>query len=180
MTASTSNKATLDLSGQSAETTTYDFNLGERALTSGERPDMHGASLDLDAAMSLMGSEISDWLDGTINDIQESLLGHIAAGGKPPRTLMHMLQELRGQAGSMGFPLASRASSALYKLLEAGHAGPADILVAHIEALRAIVSDRAKGLENDLAVALVEALEQYGSLWSSRNAGNHSESNLQA
>ena len=132
--------------------------------------------IDLDMTLQAMGPEIAAWIETTTQHLQGALDTHISLGGKPSRTLMHLLQDLRGQAGSMGFPLASRAAAALYRLLEASRPAPVEILISHVDAIRAIISENARGTGSSLAIALVEALEEYGNIWITGKSGNISES----
>jgi hypothetical protein len=142
----------------------------------GAHYDVHSAAFDLDNALQLMAPEIGEWVEITTQRLQGALATHISLGGKPPRSLLHLLQDFRGQAGSIGFPLASRVAAALYRLLEAGTLAPADVLVSHIDAIRAIVVEDARGTENLLASSLVQALEEFGEIWIAGESGKNSES----
>jgi hypothetical protein len=138
------------------------------------RFDKRSTDLDLDNALLLMAPEIAEWLDGNTQRLQNALVAHLEHGGRPERALMHLLQDLRGQAGTIGFPLAGRAITALYRLLDSETPAPADVMMAHVDAFKAIVSENARGTDNPLAMALVEALEEFGNLWFSQDSGNHS------
>jgi HPt (histidine-containing phosphotransfer) domain-containing protein len=152
--------------------------LSSKALVAGPRFDVRGADVDLTATLSLMAPEISDWFETTCADLQQSLATYVVEGGRVPRELMHHLHELRGQAGTMGFPLVSRVAAALQRLLEMERGPPPDVLTAHIDAIRAIVSENAKAMTSELAIALVDALEEFGRIWSSPDFGNGSESSF--
>jgi hypothetical protein len=144
----------------------------------GARFDQHIANLDLDNALLLMAPEIAEWLESNIQRLKDALAAHLSVGGKPSRALMHLLQDLRGQAGSIGFPFAGRAAAALHRLLEADKPAPSEVLTAHIDAIKAIVVENARGADNPLAEALVEALEEFTNIWISPASGNNSESSL--
>jgi hypothetical protein len=75
------------------------------------RFDQRSADHDLDNALLLMAPEITDWLETNTQNLQGALATYLSIGGRPPRTLMHSLQDLRGQAGSIGFPLAGRVAA---------------------------------------------------------------------
>lgn len=150
---------------------------GERATgDAASSSDVHNATFDLDNALQLMAPEIGEWFESTTQRLQGELATHIDIGGKPPRSLLHLLQDFRGQAGSIGFPLASRVATALYRLLEADVPAPSDVLVSHIDAIRAIVLEDARGTENALAKSLVQALEEFGEIWTAGESGKNSES----
>lgn len=144
----------------------------------GPRHEARSAALDLDQALLLMAPEITEWLETNTQRLQDALVLYLDAGGKPPRTLMHLVKNLRGQIGSIGFPLASRVAATLFRLLQAEKPAPADVIVAHVDAIRAIIIENARGTDNPLARALVEALEEFGDLWASPLSGNKSESSL--
>jgi hypothetical protein len=63
-------------------------------------------------------------------------------------------------------------------LLEAEKPAPADVLIAHLDAIKAIILENARGTDNLLAKALVEALEEFGTIWILPASGNNSESSL--
>lgn len=152
--------------------------LDNTSREAGARPELRSAAIDLDKALVLLAPEIAEWLETNTQRLQDALTLHLDVGGKPPRTLMHLVKNLRGQIGSIGFPLASRVAATLYRLLQAEKPAPADVIVAHVDAIRAIIVENARGLDNPLATALVEALEEFGDIWISAISGNNSESSL--
>lgn len=151
---------------------------GTLASEPGARSESRSAALDIDRALQLMAPEIAEWLEINTQRLQDALALHLSLGGSPPRTLMHLVTNLRGQIGGIGFPMASRVAAALYRLLEADRPAPADVIVAHVDAIRAIILENARGTGNPLASALVEALEEFGNIWIAPTAGNYSESSL--
>jgi hypothetical protein len=144
----------------------------------GARFDQHIADLDLDNALLLMAPEIAEWLESNIQRLKDALAAHLNVGGRPSRALMHLLQDLRGQTGSIGFPLASQAAAALHRLLESDRPAAPEVLTAHVDAINAIIVENARGVANPLANALVDALEEFGNIWISPADGNYSESSL--
>jgi Hpt domain len=140
--------------------------------------DNHTTELDLGNALLLMAPEIAEWIEVAAQGLHDALSMHTRIGGKPSRALLHQLHDLRGQTGSIGFPLASRVAAALLKLLEANKPAQVEVLTAHVDAIKAIILENARGIGNSLAKALVEALEEYGNIWTLPVAGNNSESSL--
>lgn len=165
----------------SIDTANTEAGYGSRARDSqagdtDSRFDVRGANIDLDNALQLMAPEIREWLENSTQQLQEAMTAYIELGGRAPRPLLHLLQDLRGQAGSIGFPLASRVAAALYRLLEADKSAPVDVLVSHIDAIKAIILENARGTENPLAMSLVQALEEFGEIWICGESGKNSES----
>lgn len=152
--------------------------LSGKALVAGPRFDVRGADVDLSATLSLMAPEINEWLETTCADLQNALASYFVEGGKASRQLLNKLHELRGQAGTMGFPLVARIAAALHLLLEGEPSPPPEVLTAHVDAIRAIVSEDARAMTSPLAVALTEALEEFGRVWSASDFGNGSESSF--
>lgn len=142
------------------------------------RSETRSAALDIDRALLLMAPEIAEWLEINTQRLRDALAMHLNTGGNPPRALMHLVTNLRGQIGGIGFPMASRVAAALHRLLEADRPAPADVIIAHVDAIRAIVLESARGTGNPLAKALVEALEEFGNIWIVPAAGNYSESSF--
>lgn len=84
------------------------------------------------------------------------------SGDLEPKRLFALAHELRGEAGSYGYPLISRSADALCKLLEKRTAlSPADVGIvdAHVRAFRTVLKRRIKGDGGEAGQRLVDRLE---------------------
>ncbi len=79
-----------------------------------------------------------------------------------PKRLFALAHELRGEAGSYGYPLISRAADVLCKLLEKRTVlVPADVEIveAHVRAFRTVLDRRVKGHGGPAGDRLISRLE---------------------
>lgn len=139
--------------------------LSRKALIAGYRPDLSGAERDFENALTLMQPEMDSWLQKRCADLYQAVLDFVGKGSAALPELVHTLQDMRSQSGPMGFPLASRAAQALSQLLEFDRPAPTAVLIAHVDAIRAIVGSGARGAGDALSNELVETLEEFGALW---------------
>lgn len=77
--------------------------------------------------------------------------------------LFHTAHDIKGQATTLGYPLAADAASSLCYLLE--HAPQADripllLIDQHVEAVRAIVREHVRARDHDMASALTRRLAE--------------------
>ncbi|MBZ0324622.1 MAG: hypothetical protein K8F57_00335 [Alphaproteobacteria bacterium] len=92
----------------------------------------------------------------------ESCLRDPAAQGDSLESLRTAAFNLKGQGGSVGFAIVSRIGDTLYRLLVARDrlgARDAEIVRAHIEALRAIAVNRCEGEGGEVGREITDALD---------------------
>lgn len=139
-----------------------------RALRTGDpMPEEHIARAD--QALSAISLNFHDWM----TDETEKL---VTARGKyhsqgvdsdARQTLFQAAHDVRGNGGVFGFPLAGRVADSLCKLLAQCPASalPSQIVDQHVDAIRAMVREEARGHDNpkarDLALKLIAVTEEY-------------------
>ena len=101
-------------------------------------------------AVAAMADSYLEWAARDVGRLQAALAEARSQPGDqtPIQRLREIAHEVRGQGGSFGFPLVSRIATSMYRLLREGTSFPAsslDIVDAHIEALRAVLAQRARG-----------------------------------
>ena len=82
------------------------------------------------------------------------------------------VHDVKGQAATLGFPLAARAAASLCLLLERmdpARPMPRDLVDSHVEAIRAIFRERAKSETDSVGSALVTALDSVTAGWIADN-----------
>ena len=76
--------------------------------------------------------------------------------------LFHASHDIKGQASTLGYPLAAEICASLCKLLEAAGLGlklPPQLIDQHVDAVRAMVIEEASGSEHPTAIVLLKALQ---------------------
>ena len=106
--------------------------------------------------------EFSDWM---INETEKlaDMRSRYRVYGATPETIRDLFQAahtVRGDAGVFGYPLAGRVADSLAKLLDGcpREALPDALIHQHVDAIRAIVREDARGATNSSARALAHAL----------------------
>ncbi len=87
------------------------------------------------------------------------------AEGEPREAFFRMVHDLKGQATTLGFPLATRVASSLCALLD-GLPGkdrvPPDLVEAHVQAIRAIYREKVRDENDRVGSALAATLTEVG------------------
>ena len=117
---------------------------------------------DAEVAVAGMQDDYEIRLAREIDQFDADFEAMRSAGAFDPNRLFTLAHELRGEAGSYGYPLISRAADVLCKLLEKRTAlAPADvdIVEAHTRAFRTILDRRIKGHGGPAGERLIDRLE---------------------
>jgi hypothetical protein len=115
-------------------------------------------------ALAAMAGQFSQWLQDELDKL-EAARSAIKAQGMTAETaeqLYFRAHDLKGLGGTYQYPLVTRISGSLCKLLDdAGTrlSAPMVLVDAHIDAIKAVVRDRIQTDEHPVGKALVEALE---------------------
>ncbi len=125
-----------------------------------------GISADLlrDAEVAVAGlqDDYETRLQQEIDHFSADFEAMRGAGAFDPKRLFALAHELRGEAGSYGYPLISRAADVLCKLLEKRTAlapTDVDIVEAHLRAFRTVLDRRIKGHGGPAGERLIDRLE---------------------
>lgn len=116
-----------------------------------------------EAALAELSSEFDGWMDKEVARLT-SARDAAASQGLDAATraeLFSAAHDIKGEAATFGYPLAARAADSLSLLLQAVE-DPKDVPWAlanqHVDAIRAIVREQAKGLDHPVASELVDQL----------------------
>lgn len=116
-----------------------------------------------EAALADLSSEFDDWMAKEVERLTRAR-DAVAAEGITAGTRASVYiasHDIKGEAATFGYPLAARVAESLCHLLDGiadDHRVPADLVVQHADAIRAIVRESAKGTDHPLAVTLSERL----------------------
>lgn len=118
-----------------------------------------------EAALVILSRHFDDWMEDEVSKIAATRDDWAATGlapGEPREVFFRAVHDVKGQATTLGFPLATRAAASLCMLLERmdpARAPPQSLIDSHVEAIRAIFRERAKDASDKLGNALVSALD---------------------
>lgn len=116
-----------------------------------------------EAALADLSAEFEDWMAREVERLSAAR-DALAAGGLGQATraaLYAASHDIKGEAATFGYPLAARVAESLCRLLDGiaeDAAVPIGLIMQHVDAIRAIVRENAKGPDHPLALALAEEL----------------------
>lgn len=138
-----------------------------------------------EAALKQLSVHFDDWMSDSVALIVEARRAWTAAGHVDPDalgTFFRAVHDLKGQATTLGFPLATRIATSLCALLEripsddaAGIPVPVEMIDRHVEALNAIVRENAHGSDDPVGSELTSALVGLADAYIARHGGDPDE-----
>ena len=117
-----------------------------------------------EAALTALSKHFDDWIVDEVARIAEARKLWASDGhgpGEPREAFFRAVHDLKGQATTLGFPLVSQVAGSLCKLLD--HIQdpailPLPLVDQHVDAIRAIVREKAKGEADPIGQRLAEKL----------------------
>jgi chemotaxis protein histidine kinase CheA len=129
-----------------------------------------------EAAVEQLATHFDDWMKDEVAKVVEGHEAWTDGGGCPgdaQEAFFRAVHDVKGQAATLGFPLAARVAGSLCGLLDHMDGSvrtPRTLVDSHVDAIEAIFRERAKGEADRVGVALVEALEAVSARWLAENA----------
>ena len=123
------------------------------------------ALAEAEAALSDMSEDYPDWVSATIDKLSEQ---HKLCIDVPDKRKEHFQEireiahDMKGQGGTFGYPLISAFSDGLYGFADSRGEltdNHVEIIKAHVDAMRAVISNRVKGDGGEIGVELAKGLE---------------------
>ena len=117
-----------------------------------------------EAAIKILSEHFDDWMADEINVMFAARDAWRATGyrdGEERNAFYRAVHDIKGQSTTLGFPLATRVAGSLCSLLERvteRALTPVDLVNQHVDAIRAIVRERAKDEQNRVGSALTQTL----------------------
>ncbi|MFT4075882.1 MAG: Hpt domain-containing protein [Asticcacaulis sp.] len=117
-----------------------------------------------EAALADLSSQFEDWLMEEIKKLEavQQLIKDEGLNPVNSDQLFYRAHDLKGLGTTYGFPLITRISGSLCKMLdeeEKRAVAPWKLVEAHLDAIRAVVRGQIKSEDHPVGVALSEALE---------------------
>jgi HPt (histidine-containing phosphotransfer) domain-containing protein len=129
-----------------------------------------------EAALEKMADQFADWIKEELERLLEAWAAFEKAGGTPAakNELHRRAHDLKGLAPTYGYPLVGRICATLCKLTGDEHgdiSAPAHLLKAHVDAAKAAVMGKIKGMDHPVGLALVAELEAHTKTIIAQQAG---------
>jgi hypothetical protein len=135
------------------------------------RPQTFGLSVDADvvaraeAALKALSAQFSQWLQDEIDkmDAARARVATEGLSGPAGEALYTRAHDLKGLGGTYEFPIITRASGSLCRVIDspkARAAAPLSLIDAHINAIKAMIRDGVKDDSHPVGQAMVVALEE--------------------
>ncbi len=140
-----------------------DTRLQARALRAGSPADIAQLLNDAEAALSALRGEFDRWLENEVERLGAMAAEYEAAPTQANLDLLYRaLHDVRGNAATFGNPLAARIADAACKLVEAAGMVPAAIMGAHVQAVQAVVREKAAEATHPVASLILAELSALG------------------
>jgi chemotaxis protein histidine kinase CheA len=133
-----------------------------RVLTGAEAARFNPVG-DAETALEKLSVNFQKWLDDQVAVLREAHADGVAAGfsEEATRNLFRAAHDLRGQAATLGYPLAGEIAGSLCHLFDhipdGGHV-PRDLVRLHVDAVRAVVAEKASDENHSTGRSLVDSL----------------------
>ncbi|MFC3692053.1 Hpt domain-containing protein [Chenggangzhangella methanolivorans] len=113
-------------------------------------------------ALTLLENEFDQWMDSEINALEDARRrASITHSTGDFEELYRAAHDIRGQAATLGFPLAGEVADGLCTMIERlAEASPQSLVDRHVEAVRAMVREDVRDRDHPLGVALVRRLAE--------------------
>lgn len=115
-----------------------------------------------EAALAKLSEDFDDWMASEALTLSRAFAEVQEHGLSEERcdTLFRAAHDIKGQAGTLGYPLVGAVAGSLCYLMEhvAREALPMTLIAQHVDAVRAMVAEMTQQEDNPTARALVERL----------------------
>ncbi|MDX2275497.1 MAG: Hpt domain-containing protein [Hyphomonadaceae bacterium] len=116
-------------------------------------------------ALTALRGSFQDWLEADVALLQAARIAGQERGWNDNTfdALLNAAHDLKGLGATYEYPLATKMAASLCRLLEAEEGRTAmrkapDLLIAHVDAIRAAARDHIKSTESPVGRALLQAL----------------------
>lgn len=141
-------------------------NLAAKAVVPGTPGIDYAAIERAEKALEALSHNFGDWMQDECAELQVrwAALSKEGPGKAQVESLFHSAHDIKGEAPTLGFPLAADAAKSLCALLsfvsESNQEGalPMALVEQHVDAIRAIVREQGQGSDNQVAQILVQEL----------------------
>lgn len=120
---------------------------------------------EAEKALERLSTNFNVWMQDEINALQSALDELKSAGPDVGvvKTFHRSAHDIKGQAATLGYPIAGHVAGSLCRLLEGTENHdqlPLELVEQHVQAVRAIVSEKVKSERDTVANALADRLNE--------------------
>ena len=114
-----------------------------------------------ESSVEQMGEHFEAWMGEEVERLCQAHRDFRAAPGNADRrtAFFRVAHDLRGHAALLNYPLAGRICQSLARLLSLSPSLPLALVDRHVDALRAVVREKATGVNDPIGSALADHLE---------------------
>jgi HPt (histidine-containing phosphotransfer) domain-containing protein len=123
-----------------------------------------------EAALATLATHFDGWMCEEVSRVAESRAAWAASGfaaGAAREAFHRAVHDIKGEAATLGFPLAAQVAASLCLILDRSNpemAAPEALIRAHVDAIRAIVREEARDPDDPVGRPLAEALSRLAGL----------------
>ena len=116
-----------------------------------------------EAALAAMSVNFQQWLEGEVTRLDDAMSAVRAKGRSAANmeALYHRAHDLKGLGTTYGYPIISQIAGLLCRVIdtpERRQGSRLDLVLAHVDAIKAAARDKIKSEEDAVGQALVKAL----------------------
>ncbi|MEC9367677.1 MAG: Hpt domain-containing protein [Pseudomonadota bacterium] len=151
---------------QGFEVIPHDDHLSRKCLRPGDARQAAAAAIQqAEEAIGQLSIHFDGWMEQEAARLAKArdMTLQTSMGAEALDELFQVAHDLKGQASTLGYPLAADICASLCRLIDRAPVPaelPGDLLSHHVDAVRAIARDHATGIENAKASALTEKLRE--------------------
>ena len=136
--------------------------LKQRALRPASKCDIDRMLESAEQKVEELKPEFGEWMDREVEALRASLDIYLADNGEgEARELLYRsLHNVRGNAETFGHALAGNIADSMCKLFDAAKRVPNEIVMAHVQAIQAVVREKATALDHPIGSALIRELQR--------------------
>jgi chemotaxis protein histidine kinase CheA len=136
-----------------------------RSLVRAAEPTDDDPVARAERALETLSSEFSSWMDSECERLETARrqVKKHGLAGKHRDDLFHAAHDIKGEAATFGFPYAGDAANSLCRLVEHTPDAarvPIDLISQHVDAIRAIIREKARDDADEVAQRLTQKLRE--------------------
>ncbi|MCX7340673.1 MAG: hypothetical protein NT037_09130 [Hyphomicrobiales bacterium] len=134
--------------------------LAERAMTGGGARDVDAMLAKAEQNLASLKKDFPEWMATEFASLEEAWDNFKGKAPSSKALLFRKVHDMRGQAATLGYPLAGRAADSLCKLMDTLAVVPDSVIEAHIQTIRVIIRENVNVEDHPVGVMMIKALDK--------------------
>jgi hypothetical protein len=134
--------------------------LAERAMTGGSARDVDAMLAKAEQNLASLKKDFPEWMAAEFASLEEAWDKYKSKGPNSKALMFRKVHDMRGQAATLGYPLAGRAADSLCKLMDTLAAVPDSVIEAHVQTIRVIIRENVNVEDHPVGVMMIKALDK--------------------